>query len=328
MENVIKNLLSRFWPMGALILGGFLLIIYIALGILYLQQGAQQRQFEQQIVKLSAILAKPLPSTEELQAQYEEANLALAPMTDYDAVGILVSIAEESGIDIDVASGKFKVPAATINTVTVGEGKYQVRSFSGIHVQGDYENVLAFISDLDSGKTLQTIVLKRVTTRQVEVEFTGTEAARRAEFREVASAVKAMMNDNGLSEIPNPINFAGGVATNLMGDDPDTEEVVEGFPDNTTTTVIKGYSGNATPRAGYVLYEHDKISTDNSTQFETVSYIGVLTTQYFYTCEADGTVRQFDGPYVTTATEYFGSEPSKMETIATVDVDIYTKPEE
>ena len=139
----------------------------------------------------------------------------------------------------------------------------------------------------------------------------------------VSLAVVDMMTDNGLSAIPNPMNFAGGIATNLMGDDPDTEETVEGFPDYTTAVVDKGYTGtgNITPSDGYVLYEHDRISTDNTTQFETVSYVTTLTTRYYYTCEADGTVRQFDGPDVATATEYLN-----IETVAALDVDLYTKP--
>jgi len=328
METIIRNLFARFWPTGALILGGLILIIYVALGVLYLQQSAQQKGFEKQIVKLGAIIAKPLPSAEELQANYENVTQALTPWTDYDAVGIIVSIAEENGIDIDVASGKFSVPSATISQVKVGGGNYQVRSFKNISVQGDHDNVMAFISDLDSGKTLETMVLKRVATSEVEVIFTGVEGDRRAEFRTVVSAVIAMMSDNGLSKIPNPMKFADGVAANLAGDDPDTEETVEGFPDITTTAITRGYTGNATPRVGFVLYEHDKILTDNATQFETVSYINGLTTKYYYTCEADGTVRQFDGANVLTATEYLGSEESKMETVVTVGVDIYTKPEE
>jgi hypothetical protein len=49
----------------------------------------------------------------------------------------------------------------------------------------------------------------------------------------------------------------------------------------------------------------------------------VSTTKYYYTVEADGTVRQFDGPDVTIAKEY----PS-IETIATLNVEIYTRPQE
>ncbi len=326
--EAIKNLITRFWLTGALFLIGFILIVYVAFGFLYLQQGAQQRDFQEQIVKLGVVIAKPLPSSEKLQAEYEEVNQALVPMTDQAAVKTIVDIAEKSGIDIDEDSGKLRVPSATFNQVKVGGNTYQVLSFGSIHVQGDYESVMAFISDLDSGETLKTMVLKKVATSEEEVMFTGEEADRRAEFRSVIEAVMDMMEDNALSEIPNPMNFAGGAAANLTGDDPDTEEVIEGFPDIFTAAISKGYSGDATPRVGYVLYDHDKILTDNTTLFETVSYITVLATEYYYTCEADGTVRQFDGADVLTVTEYLGSAESKMETVTTVSVDIYTKLED
>jgi len=327
MES-IKKLLTRFWPTGGLLLGGLLVIIYIAFGFVYLQQAPKQKELEEQITRLTLVVARPLPSSEKLQAEYEEINSALAPMTDSDAITLLVGIAEENGIDISEGSSLFRVRSASFSQVEVGGGDYQLLSFKSIYVQGDYDSVMAFISDLDSGKTLKTMVLKRVATTETEVQFTGEEGDRRAEFRKVAAAVMDMMDDIALSEIPHPMNLAGDIATNLMGDDPDTEETVEGFPDITTTAADRGYSGNTTPRAGYVLYNHDKISTDNTTQFETVNYIDVLTTNYYYTCEFNGTVRQFDGADVATATEYLGRAASKMDTIATVDVVIYTKLEE
>lgn len=331
METILKKVLARFWPSGALFLGGFFLILYVALGILFLQQGAQQKELSKEIIRLNAVLAKPLPSEEELRADYEEANRALAPVTDQAIVGIIVGIAERSGIDISPAAGKLRIPyisAGKRSRVQVGRSTYQVLSIDGIYVEGDHDSVMAFLSDLDSGKTLKTMVLKKVGASGEEVMFTDEEGYRRAEFREVITAVIEMMDDNALSEIPNPMDFAGGVATNLMGDDPDTEEVVEGFPDITTTAIVKLYTGTGSPRDGYVLRRHDKISTDDTTQFETVNYITVLTTKYYYTCEADGTVRQFDGADVFTATEYLGSAESNIQTIATVGVDIYTKPED
>ncbi len=334
--EVIKKLITRFWPMGTLFLTGLIVIIYVAFGFLYLQQGAQQRELEGRIAKLSLVVARPLPSSEKLQAEYEDVNRLLALVTtDTEAIAKLVGVAQRSGIDLDEESGKFSVPKAMFSQAKVGGGSYQVLSFRNIQVQGDYDNIMAFISVLDSGEivldsgeTLKTMVLKRVATSEVEVMFVGEEGDRRAEFRSVASAVMDMMDNNALLRIPNPMNFASGAAANLTGDDPATEEVVEGFPDITTTAIDKGYTGNATPRVGYVLYNHDKISTDNATQFETVSYITVLTTKYYYTCEADGTVRQFDGARVVRATEYLGSAASKIEIVTNVDVDIYTKPEE
>ena len=53
----------------------------------------------------------------------------------------------------------------------------------------------------------------------------GEEEARRTEYHNISAAVIAMMVDNGLSTIPNPVNYAGGVADNDMTD----------WPDNTST---------------------------------------------------------------------------------------------
>lgn len=323
----MENLITRLRHTGVLLLIGLLLIIYVGFGFVYWQQDSQQRELKEQIAQLSLVVSKPLPSDKKLRAEYDEVNRSLSPMSAKAALEIIVGIAMESGIDVDPAGGKFGIPPAAVRDEKVGEGNYQVLSFRNISVQADYDNVMAFISALDSGKTLKTMVLRRVATSQVEVKVIGEEGDRRAEFRNVASAVIAMMTDNGLLEIPNPMKFAGGVATNLMGDDPDTEETVEGFPDITTTAGERGYTGTVWARSGYVLYEHDKISTDNTTQFQTVSYVTVLTTKYYYTCEADGTVRQFDGASAVTATEYLEREEAKTETVATVDVDIYTKPE-
>ena len=324
--DVVKNLITMLRRTGVLLFVGLLLIIYIAFGFVYWQQGGQQEELEEQITKLSLVLARPLPSVEKLQAEYEEVNTALAPMIDSEAIAMLVSIAEKSGIDVGPSAGKFRVPSVSPKEVKVGGGTYRVVSFGNIRVQGDYDSVMAFISDLDSGKTLPTMVLTGVTVSEVEITYSGEEKARRDEFRNVAAAVKEMMADANLYWIPNPMNFAGGVATNRMGDNPDTEDTVEGFPDITTTAVEKGYTGIGSPRSGYVLYGHDAISTDNSTQFETVSYINMLTTNYYYTCENDGRVRQFDGADVRIAKEYPGSEKSKIEIVATVNVVIYTKP--
>ncbi len=286
--------------MGFLFLIGIILIIYIALGAVYLQQGLKQTDLEKQITKLSAVLSRPLPSAEKLQAEYDEVNRSFAPLTVKAILDIILDIAKKSGIEVDADAGKFKIlPPGSPTEKQVGGGSYPVLSFGGIRVQGDYDSVMAFISDLDSGKTLETIVLKSVNISQTELKLKIGEELRREEFREVSFAVRDMMTDNGLSEIPAPLDYAGGIATNDLG-----SKLTAGFPDNTTLFTDKGYTGADAPRDGYVLYNHDKISTDNTSQFETVSYITILTTNYYYTSEADGTVRQFDGPDVATAIEY------------------------
>jgi len=317
----MKSLFARIGRMGFLIVVGIFLIIYVALGFLYFQQGAKQEDLREQINNLRVVVSKQLPGDENLKAEYDKVNNALLPLEVAKAIKVLVDIAEKSGINIDPASGKFDVPppGGTV-TQTVGGGTYQVLSFRSVKVQGDHDSVMAFISDLDSGKTKKTLVLKNVSIGWTKFDIKPEEKVRGEEFRDVSLAVTAMMTDN-ITGIPNPISYAGGTATNYMGDNPDTEETVEGFPDITTTAAERGYTGTGTPRDGYVLYGHDKIPTDNTSYFETVSYMPALTTEYYYTCEADGTVRQFDGPDVATAIEYVD-----IETVAALDVDLYTKP--
>jgi len=313
----MENLFDRIRRIGFVVILGVCLIIYAGFGFVYLQQGPKQTDLEEQINKTMLIVSKPLPSMEELQARYDEVNLALAPLAVPDALQIVVGIARESGIDVDPTNGNFHIPPPPgPQEMKVSEGTYQVLSLGGIRVRGDYDSVMSFISDLDSGKTVKTMVLRKVEVSQAEIRLGEEEAARRAEFREVSAAVIDMMANNGLTGIPNPINYDGGTATNDM----------TAFTDNTTTAAEKGYTGTGTPKDGYVLYEHDQISTSNTTEFETVSYITMPTTQYYYTCEADGTVRQFDGPDVATTTEYLSSEEVDIETVANLDVVLYTKP--
>ena len=303
--EIIRNLLDRFWPTGALIIFGFFLIIYAALGILYFQQGVKQGDLEEQIAKISAIVVKPMPSAEKLRGEYDKVNLKLAPLTVKDALDKIVNIAEESGIEVDPDSGELKIsPLASPREAKIDEGSYQVLSFKDIKVQGDYDKVMAFVSALDSPEKMETLVLTGVGIQQVEFIATAEEQTRREEFRDMSLVVMDMMTDNELSAIPNPMDFAGGVATNFMGDNPNTWGTIEGFPDNTTVAADRGYTGTETPRKGYVLYEHDKITTDATDNFTTTSYTSMLETGYYYTSEADGTVRQFDGPDVMTATEY------------------------
>jgi len=176
--EVIKNLLIRFRQSGILVLIGFFLIIYIAFGFVYWQQSSKQGELEEQVAKISLIVAKPLASKEKLQAEYDEVNLALASTTDSsDAIAKIVGIAEKSGIDVAPDSDKLIVPSAKLKEEKVGEDTYQVFSFTNISAQGSYDSIMAFISDLDLGETpeTKTLVLKRVTINQIEIKVEGEE---------------------------------------------------------------------------------------------------------------------------------------------------------
>ena len=160
--------------MGIPFLIGFLLIIYVAIGFLYLQQGQKQREIEGQITQLSLVVSKPLPSDEKLKAEYEEVNRSISPITVEAALGIIVSIASTSGIDVEPDSGKLRIPPADVREEKVGEGSYQVLYFRNISVQGDYDKVMAFISAIDSGTRLKTMVLSKAAVSQTGNKATAT----------------------------------------------------------------------------------------------------------------------------------------------------------
>jgi len=174
--EVIKNLFIRFRQSGVLLFIGFLVIIYIAFGFVYWQQSLKQKDLEEQNTKIGIIVAKPLTSKDKLQAEYDEANIALAPVTDSDAIALLVDIAEKSGIDVSPDSDDLIVPPAVAREETVGESSYKIWTFKNVSVQGDYDSVMAFISDLDSGTTQETMVLKSLTINQIEVAVESEEA--------------------------------------------------------------------------------------------------------------------------------------------------------
>ncbi len=299
--------------MGFLLVIGICLVAYFALGIFYWQQGSKQEELEEQIQKTSAVVSKPLPSDEKLRAEYDDVNSALAPITVPDALALIVDIARAYGIDVDLAADKFNIPSPkALETRQIGASTYQVLPIRDIRVVGDPDSVEAFISDLDEGLTLKTMVLKKMSIAQTGLVIKAEEQKRREEFRLISLAVAEMMADNGLTEIPAPLDYASGVATSEMGFTGET-----GFPDYSTTVTDKGYTGEEgeeTPKPGYVLYEHDRIDADDTTQFESVNYISLPTTEYYYTVEMDGTVRQFDGPRVAVATEYPDNEREARRT--------------
>lgn len=325
----MQDLLARLRRTGALFVVGFIVILFIAFGIIYLQQGVSRTNLQNQILKLSLTLAKPFPSADTLKTEYSDVNAALAPVPIKTLLDTIVNTAKLSGLDVKPSSQNFSIPAQnSTGKQKVGDGNYDLLSFRGIKAQGKDSVVMAFISDLETGKALKNLAVKGVPLSQVEVKV-REEEARMNEFNSVVNAVQAMMNDNNITAIPNPLKYDDGNAYKLMGDLPETSTTIEGFPDTATTVWAngKGYTGTGAPRDGYVLYKHDKVDPTDTNKYTTVNYIDSLITGYYYTCEADGTVRQFDGPTVSSAREllYLKDIPTTIETLAMIDVDIYFK---
>ena len=114
----------------------------------------------------------------------------------------------------------------------------------------------------------------------------GEEEAAATEFANVQTAVIALMTDNELSALPNPVTVATSAMdafpdTSTIGADPLVNKVNDPDGDSYQATLDKD---------GYYLYQHD-IDADG-TQDNLVNYLATETTKGTYTVDALGTVIQ------------------------------------
>ena len=113
----------------------------------------------------------------------------------------------------------------------------------------------------------------------------GEEEAADTEFTNVQSAVTAMMVDNELSTLPNPVDTT---PTNDMSSFPDTSVCeIDKIRDPDGNLYVMGIDKN-----GYILYEHDIQGSDGSDNL--VNYVQMQTSTKYYTVDASGTVTQHD----------------------------------
>ena len=123
----------------------------------------------------------------------------------------------------------------------------------------------------------------------------GEEEAKDTEFTNMQTAVVAMMVDNQLSTLPNPVSveanrtsdmgaFPDATSDSSDGTDPDSlgDKVTD--PDGTAYT----FPGDG---LGYILYQHDITGDSGNTSL--VNYVATQTTAYWYTVDASGTVTQW-----------------------------------
>ncbi len=113
----------------------------------------------------------------------------------------------------------------------------------------------------------------------------GESEAADTEFANVQSAVVAMMVDNALSTLPNPVSVT---RTNNMAAFPDATSV-GGSADKLHD--VAGGTYTAADKAGFILYQHDRIAegaTGNLT-----NYVATPTTAKWYTVDGQGTVTQY-----------------------------------
>ena len=182
------DLATRLRRIGPILVLGIVVVVVVALMLIYLQQGGKQSELQDQINKLQLTLAKTVPSAENLQAEYAKVEDYLSSLTSRDILERIIDIARESGIDVNKDSGKFRIPPGLLREEKVGGATYQVMSFKNIAVQGEPDSVIAFISSLESGEVLETLVLRRVLIRQ-ETLAGGGEAEAQGEGEEEVETV-------------------------------------------------------------------------------------------------------------------------------------------
>ena len=106
------------------------------------------------------------------------------------------------------------------------------------------------------------------------------------ELLTVQTAVEAMMTDNGLNTLPNPVTSA---TSNMMA-----------FPDITPSgsrgTDLIGNRYRESDKAGFVLHEHD-ITADNNATTRLISYFATAHTRGTYIVDIHGTVTQVTTGY-------------------------------
>jgi len=127
----------------------------------------------------------------------------------------------------------------------------------------------------------------------------GEGEARETEFATIQAAVYSMMVDNEISTMPNVVIWTDSAtgAENDMGAYPDSMSV-GGTADKAFDTGDIAYT--AVDDNGYLLQDHDK--TGGGVAGPPIDYVSISTASYFYTCEIDGSIRQWETADCSVAT--------------------------
>ena len=116
----------------------------------------------------------------------------------------------------------------------------------------------------------------------------GEEEAASTEFANIQSAVVAMMVDNEISTLPNPVS-ASADRIKDMGAFPDTSATADAGAGDKSKDVL-GVDYVALDKDGYYLYQHDRIAEGTSANL--TNYVATQYTSQWYTVDAQGTVTQ------------------------------------
>jgi len=131
----------------------------------------------------------------------------------------------------------------------------------------------------------------------------GETESRDTEFANIQAAVSAMMVDNEISELPNPVDDSVALPrTKTMSAFPDADSACATAGEKVTDPYGVTYlvsSGTPGDKDGYILYGHDIHGGDgmppgDAAAAALVNYVATATTTYWYSIDASGTVSQWD----------------------------------
>ncbi len=118
----------------------------------------------------------------------------------------------------------------------------------------------------------------------------GEDEAADTEFTNIQSAVVAMMTDNELEQLPNPVDGTAYAATGNMSLFPDRSICATDKISGPTQAGGRANYTNGSDKDYYILYQHD-IYADAASN-ETVNYVATEMTKGTYTVDQYGTVSQ------------------------------------
>src|SRR4030042_3105299 len=125
MREQLKDISAKFCGLAMLVLAGFFVIIYAALGVVYFQQHQRQNDLTTQINRAEQSLA--LPVDEVSEADYQKALQSIpTQLKTKDVISKILKVAEENGFDVSDISKDITIISDKIVTEKVGENNYRV----------------------------------------------------------------------------------------------------------------------------------------------------------------------------------------------------------
>lgn len=151
----MKELTARLRSLAFPVAMGLFLILIIAIGSVYLQQGARQREVRQEIAQMSLTALQAQRSAEELEAKFQrvQSDIPSADLKETDVYQVVLGIATRTGVEADIS-----FQSETVRQVL--KTRYRVLMFE-VKAQGDNKAVRDFIETLDQGQLLlKTLVVE------------------------------------------------------------------------------------------------------------------------------------------------------------------------